>query len=156
MCVCETRESLALDRKLAAGRHCTYPLAAPAVVDSFYVDDVLTGADSTSEARKLQAQLHKLFSGGGFVLRKWKSNDPTALVDVLSHLLDHQPTQEIVCVDNFTKVLGVEWDSVSDTFHPMIPSYSPMGELTCVPSGSSSLIHVSLIFSMFWDGVLRR
>ena len=65
-------------------------------------------------------------------LRKWKSNDLTAFVDVPSHLLDHQPTQEILCIDNFTKVhvLGVEWDSVSDTFRPMIPSYSSMGELT--------------------------
>ena len=107
-----------------------YPLAAQAVVDSFYVDDGLTGADSISEARELQTQLHELFSMGGFVLRKWKSSDPKTLIDVPSHLLDQQPTQEIVYIDTFTKILGVEWDSVSDTFRPMIPSYSPEEELT--------------------------
>ena len=56
-------------RKNASDHASTYPLAAQAIVDSFYVDDGLTGADSTSEAtyRKLQAQLHKRFSRGGFV-----------------------------------------------------------------------------------------
>ena len=41
-----------------------------------------------------------------------------------------QATQEIVCIDNFTKVLGMEWDLISNTFQPMIPSYPTAGEFT--------------------------
>ena len=108
----------------------THPLAAQAVIDSFYVDDGLIGADSISDGKRLQFELQQLFALGGFVLRKWKSSEPSVLVDVPSHLLDQQATQEIVCIETFTKVLGVEWDSICDNFRPMIPSYTPEGELT--------------------------
>ena len=47
-----------------------YPLAARAVDESFYVDDGLTGADSTEAAIELQKQL---FSKGGFLLHRWNS-----------------------------------------------------------------------------------
>ena len=94
----------------------SHPLAAQAVIDSFYVDDGLTGADSISNAKKLQSELQQLFILRGFVLSKWKSSEPSVLTDVPSHLLDQQATQDIVCIDNFTKVLGVEWHSISDTF----------------------------------------
>lgn len=46
-----------------------YPLAAKAVEDSFYVDDGLTGADSSEEAIQLHQQLQSLFEKGGFSLR---------------------------------------------------------------------------------------
>ena len=108
----------------------THPQAAQAVMESFYVDDCLTGADSTVQAKRPQSQLQELFSMGGFVVHKWKSSEPNVLADIPSHLRDQQPTQEIVCVEAFTKVLGVEWNSISVTFRPMIPSYSPTEELT--------------------------
>ena len=47
-----------------------YPLAIDAVNRAFYVDDRLTGADSTEEAIELQRQLQDLFSRGGFLLHK--------------------------------------------------------------------------------------
>ena len=52
-----------------------YPLAVDAVNRAFYVDDGLTGTDSTEEAIELQRQLQDLFSHGGFLLCKWNSND---------------------------------------------------------------------------------
>ena len=113
----------------------------------------MTGADSTSKARKLQTQLHELFTMGGFVLRKWKSSNPKGfLIHVHSHFLDQQLTQEIVCVETFTKVhvFGVEWDSVSNTFRPMIPSLSHDGELKKTDAHISHLSNLtSLEFSMF-------
>ena len=44
-----------------------YPLAVDAVNRAFYVDDGLTGPDSTEEAIELQRQLQDLFSHGGFL-----------------------------------------------------------------------------------------
>ena len=40
-----------------------------AVLDAFYMDDGLIGADSIEEAMRLQSQLQELFDLGGFVLR---------------------------------------------------------------------------------------
>ena len=47
-----------------------YPLVVDTVNRAFYVDDGLTGADSTEEAIELQRQLQDLFSHGGFLLLK--------------------------------------------------------------------------------------
>ena len=65
-----------------------YPLAIDAVNRAFYVDDGLTGADSTEEAIKLQRQLQDLFSHGGFLLRKWNSNDQVVLQHISPELRD--------------------------------------------------------------------
>ncbi len=59
-----------------------FPLAAKAVDDSFYVDDGLTGADSIDQAVKLHHELQSLFTKGGFLLRKWNSNES----EVLQHI----------------------------------------------------------------------
>ena len=66
----------------------TYPQAIQSVLDSFYVDDGLTGADSIEEAVYLQKQLHRLFSGAGFTLRKWTTNKPDILAHVAQELKD--------------------------------------------------------------------
>lgn len=56
-----------------------YPHAVKVVEDSFYVDDCLTGADSIPDAIALQAELHSLFSKGGFLLRKWNCSESDVL-----------------------------------------------------------------------------
>ena len=66
-----------------------YPLAAQKVYEAFYVDDGLTGADSIPEAIHLQKQLQELFHKGGFILRKWNSNEPEVLNHLPDELKDH-------------------------------------------------------------------
>ena len=73
----------------------TYPQAARSVLESFYVGDGLTGANSIEEAVLLQKQLHLLFSGAEFTLCKWKTNEPGVLVHVAAEIKDQQPNQEI-------------------------------------------------------------
>ena len=67
-----------------------YPLAINAVTRAFYVDDGLTGADSTEEAIELQRQLQQLFSRGGFLLHKWNSNEQVVLQHIPPELQDPQ------------------------------------------------------------------
>ncbi len=50
------------------------------------MDDALTGANSREEAVQLQSQLQELFSRGGFILRKWNSNDSSVLDHISSGL----------------------------------------------------------------------
>ena len=65
-----------------------YPLAIDAVNRAFYVDDGLTGADSTEEAIELQRQLQQLFSRRGFLLHKWNSNEQVVLQHIPPELQD--------------------------------------------------------------------
>ena len=85
-----------------------YPQAAVAVEKSFYVDDGLTGANSIEEAVELQKQLQDLFSRGGFLLRKWNSNQPAVSQHIPSELKDTHPTQALPSPDEYTKTLGIE------------------------------------------------
>ena len=63
-----------------------YPQAAKVVVESFYVDGGLVGAETIQEARKLQSEPQELFDKGGFVLGKWKASNDSVLDKVLDTL----------------------------------------------------------------------
>ena len=107
-----------------------YPVAARAVDESFYVDDGLTGADSTEAAIELQKQLQDLFSQGGFLLRKWNSSDPTVLQHVAPELKDLQVMHSITDTETYTKTLGIEWNSNSDHFRLTIADLPPLTNVT--------------------------
>ena len=66
----------------------SFPAASEVVHKSFYVDNCLTGAPDPASALLLQQQLTKLFSLGGFVLRKWNSNDLSVLKEIPEELRD--------------------------------------------------------------------
>lgn len=51
-----------------------YPLGAKALMEAFYVDDGLLGADSTDEAIQIATELKQLLLKGQFELAKWASN----------------------------------------------------------------------------------
>ena len=95
----------------------TYPLAYKAVCDSFYVDDGLTGADSVTEAMKLQQEL------GGFLLRKWSSSNPSVLKDLPAELKAMQTSCTIPDPSEYVKTLGIEWNSTSDHFRLTIADW---------------------------------
>ena len=93
-----------------------FPVAAKVVDTSHYVDDCLSGANSTAEAIDLHTQLHTLFSKGGFLLRKWNSSDPEVIKHIPTDLREVQPVQSLLSPDQYTKTLGVEWKSQTDHF----------------------------------------
>ena len=95
-----------------------YPRAAQAVLDSFYVDDGLTGEESIQ--KRAYKRSTSAIRSAGFTLRKWKTNKPEVLAHVAPELKDQQPTQVIKGEETFTKVLGLEWDADLDAFHPTV------------------------------------
>ena len=107
-----------------------HPLASAAVNKSFYVDDGLMGADSVEDAIILQRQLQALFSKGGFLLRKWNSNEPTVLQHLPPELKDSQPSHMMPDTTEYTKTLGIEWNPVSDHFRLVTSELHPVGSLT--------------------------
>ena len=107
-----------------------YPQAAVAVEKSFYVDDSLTGANPIEEAVEMQKQLQDLFSRGGFLLRKWNSNQPAVSQHIPSELKDTHPTQALPSPDEYTKTLGIEWNTTTDHFHLTITDLPPVAYVT--------------------------
>ncbi len=93
-----------------------YPIATQKVHEAFYVDDGLTGADTIPEAIDLQGQLQESFFKGGFTLRKWNSNKSVILDHLPTELKESQSIQTIAEDDQYTKTLGIEWNSVADNF----------------------------------------
>ncbi|XP_011859086.1 PREDICTED: uncharacterized protein LOC105556600 [Vollenhovia emeryi] len=69
-------------RQLADDEETRYPLGAAVIRRDVYMDDVLTGADSLTDARELLHQLVNLCVAGGFPLRKWSANDMRLMDDV--------------------------------------------------------------------------
>ncbi|XP_033225968.1 uncharacterized protein LOC117178654 [Belonocnema kinseyi] len=49
--------------------------ASKVIISDFYVEDLLTGADSLDEARALKDELTSILEPAGLSLRKWVSND---------------------------------------------------------------------------------
>ena len=107
-----------------------YPLAAQTVETSFYVDDCLTGAENIETAITLQKQLCDLFTRGGFLLRKWNSNNHQVLDHIPEQLLENGSIHSISDVNTYTKTLGVEWNTVTDTFQLAVPQLSSDSQIT--------------------------
>lgn len=91
-----------------------FPGACHALRKNTYVDDIVTGASSINEARKLTSELVELLSRGGFQLRKWSSNEASVLD---SFPEEHLETPLIFSTeDSSIKILGLMWDPKSDSF----------------------------------------
>lgn len=95
-------------KELAIQEQEFHPLAAVIAKRDFYMDDVMTGANTLMEVMKLQYQLISLLNLGGFTLHKWCSNHP--------QLLKYIPKSKQELELNFgdvneghIKTLGVTW-----------------------------------------------
>lgn len=86
-----------------------FPIGAKAVLESFYVDDGLTGADSIKEALTLKQQMTDLLKRGQFVLAKWASNKNELLQS-------DNPTYLEIKEPEIKSVLGLRWIPNEDKF----------------------------------------
>ena len=107
-----------------------FPLAAEVVHKSFYVDDCLTGTTDSKSALLLQQQLTELFSHGGFVLRKWNSNDPSVLEKIPEDLRDSCEVHTFSEANKYSKTLGIEWNAATDQFRLNISKPPSVNKMT--------------------------
>ncbi|XP_020296284.1 uncharacterized protein LOC109861165 [Pseudomyrmex gracilis] len=98
---------------LAEQHSSQFPVGANRVKRDFYMDDLLTGADSLSEAKLARDEIIGLLRLGLFELSKWASSCPELLEG-----LDDQ-NRELVVIKGETDscILGIQWNQVTDTFH---------------------------------------
>ncbi|XP_035908305.1 uncharacterized protein LOC118510506 isoform X1 [Anopheles stephensi] len=114
----------------AQGRYVvSYPKAVDPVLHDFYVDDLLTGAASVSEAIETRKQISSMLESAGFSLKKWASNIPAALDGVpsadlaIKSVLDWQEDQAV-------STLGLVWEPSNDMFRFRVDLPTPAEELT--------------------------
>ena len=102
-------------RQLAEQAKHEYPIAARAILEEMYVDDIMTGADDVQGIIAIQQQLTTLLQTGGFEVHKWCSSHSEILAylpqgqreDVSTHSIDSNDT---------VKTLGLEWSPSDDNF----------------------------------------
>ena len=141
-----------------------FPKAANSVNNLFYVDDGLTGADSTEEAIELQKELQTMFDRGGFTLRKWNSSNPAVLKHVPADLKESYSLCALPESTDYTKMLGIEWNTVMDHFHLTIAKLPTLDNVTkrvlisdvCKTFDvlgwfSPCMIKMKLLFQQLWE-----
>ncbi|UYV67057.1 hypothetical protein LAZ67_4003776 [Cordylochernes scorpioides] len=100
-------------QQLAEDEGQNYPEASRVTLNDFYVDDLLTGAQTIAETKELIDQLKDLMKKGGFHLRKWNSN----CHEIVSHVEEINEERKINLEKGaISKILGIVWDYVQDTF----------------------------------------
>ena len=90
--------------------------ASQHIHNSFYVDDLLAGAESSAEAIGLYTELREVLAKGGFDLKKWRSSSAEVLKAIPTELQELIPRQELVDshTAQYPKTLGITWDSRLD------------------------------------------
>ncbi|KAH8406925.1 hypothetical protein KR222_008080, partial [Zaprionus bogoriensis] len=60
----------------------SFPIGSKIALRDFYVDDFISGGNSTEDTLEIMRQTAQLLAKGGFQLRKWCSNDPGVLQQI--------------------------------------------------------------------------
>ena len=99
-----------------------HPTAQWHINNSFYVDDLLGGADTIEEAVNLYKNLSNILGKASFNLRKWRSSSKEVLKKIPTAIQEPLPTQELIDQHSATypKALGVAWDSKEDNMFTSI------------------------------------
>ncbi|XP_059224007.1 uncharacterized protein LOC131997304 [Stomoxys calcitrans] len=93
----------------------THPMASSVLKDQIYVDDILSGGHSLTEAKAYLLELIDLLNSSGFPLKKMTANHP--------QILKNLPPEDLLFEDflkledaSETKTLGIRWNAMTDTF----------------------------------------
>ncbi|GJQ77238.1 hypothetical protein Trydic_g20664 [Trypoxylus dichotomus] len=109
----------------------------PIVKSDFYMDDLISGADTIEQAIALQHQIEEILCGVCLPLRKWRTNQPELLAN---HDLENTPNY-LITDDGNSKTLGLCWDPRTDSL-----SYSLSLEIQQVATKHTVLSTMSRIF----------
>ncbi|XP_075991281.1 uncharacterized protein LOC142986630 [Anticarsia gemmatalis] len=101
--------------KLAEDEGKPYPEAAKIIREDFYVDDVMSGGDTTEQAICLSKDVTTILKRGGFELQKWASNDAEFLKSIEFNKVTTMANMDIKLVGTI-KVLGLIWTFGLDEF----------------------------------------
>ena len=113
-------------QQVAADYSAEYPTAAAIIGTCFYVDDVLTGADTVEEVKHIREDLNHLLLHACMTLRKWRSNSNELIQTIPEELREQEPVQTISAPVDCHKALGVHWDTDLDNLYVATPTLTPI------------------------------
>lgn len=96
-------------RQCADDHEQEYSTRAKEVRSSFYVDDLLTGAERAGQARTMAKQITSILAYGKFELAKWCSNDPG-----VNRSIQGTATEVEIKDPEMKGVLGLIWSAATD------------------------------------------
>ena len=102
-------------QKHADDHRAEYPVAAEAVKNSCYMDDLMPSVETVETAKEMRQQLTNLGDKAGFHIRKWISQKPEVIMDIPEA---DQATKVDLEKKEFPvmKTLGVVWIVQEDKF----------------------------------------
>ncbi|XP_011858217.1 PREDICTED: uncharacterized protein LOC105555783 [Vollenhovia emeryi] len=100
-----------------------FPKGAAIARRDFYIDDLITGANSKEEAIIIRDQTIALLQKGGFTLRKWSSNSQELLKGLPEASTDNNILE--LDKDGTAKTLGIKWNPEKDVFQYTIALETP-------------------------------
>ncbi|XP_076225075.1 uncharacterized protein LOC116434182 [Nomia melanderi] len=93
----------------------TAPDISKIIMNDFYVDDLLTGAQTSIEISTIKSKLTTILSQAGMHLRKWATNCP----GVITMPGSNNNSQETI-IERDPKTLGLSWSPRTDELNFMI------------------------------------
>ncbi|XP_044573912.1 uncharacterized protein LOC123258071 [Drosophila ananassae] len=145
-----------------------YPTAARILLEDFYVDDVLTGADTEEKLLQYKQELIQLMSCAQLELGKWISNS-NRVVDPETTITNNTSYSPL---ETTNKVLGIHWQPHTDTlaYKVSLPSegritkrqvlsdvsriFDPLGLLAPVVIQFKILFQELWVLNLDWDSPL--
>ncbi|XP_070527747.1 uncharacterized protein [Cardiocondyla obscurior] len=103
-----------------------YPIGSRHIINDFYVDDLLTGANALGDAIRARDEIVKILRDGQFELSKWLANHR----DLLPHDVRGERESVSLSGDAEHKILGVIWDPSNDKFKFETRNEKQVGRVT--------------------------
>ncbi|XP_059221615.1 uncharacterized protein LOC131996178 [Stomoxys calcitrans] len=148
-------------------KECSNMQVQKIIEEDFYMDDLLTGADTIEECLQLRQIISQHLDRYGFHLRKWCSNS-----ELIIKSSNEDKENEIISIEENTnvKTLGLQWKPKEDDFRFKISKYSsdvttkrlalsylfgPLGLVTSVIITAKLFIQSLWLLEMSWDEKLN-
>ena len=98
-------------QQLASDKETNYSRAAVTFKSDFYMDDLITGANTYQDALTLRHEFIQLANKSGFELRQWASNHPGLVPESGSN---DDTAVLTITTDQTKKTLGLSWQRNTD------------------------------------------
>ncbi|XP_031330987.1 uncharacterized protein LOC116161684 [Photinus pyralis] len=102
------------------------PDASDAIINDFYMDDLITGTSTVEEAIKIKGEITSILAGAGFQLRKWASNHKA----ILNQSDSKREVDKYYISEKDAKTLGLMWDTDVDTIGFSLSYSAKEGKIT--------------------------
>ncbi|XP_059217620.1 uncharacterized protein LOC131994760 [Stomoxys calcitrans] len=126
-----------------------FPLAAKAIKQNHYVDDLLCSIDTAEEAIKLVKDVCFVHRQAGFNIRNWVSNSREVRNAFASTLSEKVKCINFKAENSVEKVLGVFWEHDEDVITFKIASWLLEGELLSTKKAPTKREMLRLVMSIY-------